>query len=390
MRHADVKVTVAMIRAQREHKVLVSSEGTNVEQELYECGGGIDAYASSDDVSQVRSYPSQHSGVSGQGGWEYVERTGPRPRGAARRRAGRSAPARPRVPARPDDDRPLAGAGDHAGARVRRAPDRARPRLRNRGGVRGHELPLAGRSRQPPLRLRAHEHHGRLDDARRPRHLRVRRRGRARRARGDRGGGRAARVPQLARDRRAARRRARRLDARRRLGAHAARPDDEPPPRARRGLVRGSARGRRRRALPGDEQELVDRRQAPQLPVRDADRVGDQEGQARPDAARRDLHGRDAGLLGQARRGRRAGGMEALRAHELREGPAGPGSARLARRRARRGSATSRSGSPREPQPRSGRSSAPGDERRRRRGASCTPSAPASRGSPRRSSTSRR
>jgi TldD protein len=76
MRHDDVKVTVAVIRAQREHKVLVSSEGTNVEQEIYECGGGIDAYASSDDVSQVRSYPSQHSGVSAQGGWEYVEQLG--------------------------------------------------------------------------------------------------------------------------------------------------------------------------------------------------------------------------------------------------------------------------------------------------------------------------
>jgi TldD protein len=76
MKHEDVKVTVAMVRAQREHKVLVSSEGTNVEQEIVECGGGIDAYASSDDVSQIRSYPSQHSGVSGQGGWEYVERLG--------------------------------------------------------------------------------------------------------------------------------------------------------------------------------------------------------------------------------------------------------------------------------------------------------------------------
>jgi TldD protein len=76
MKHADVKVTLAMVRAQREHKVLVSSEGTNVEQDLYECGGGIDAYAVDGDVSQVRSYPSQHSGVSGQGGWEFVERLG--------------------------------------------------------------------------------------------------------------------------------------------------------------------------------------------------------------------------------------------------------------------------------------------------------------------------
>jgi TldD protein len=73
MRLPDVKVTQCLVRAQREHKILVSSEGTAVEQELIECGGGIDAYASADGISQVRSYPSQHSGVSGQGGWEFVE-----------------------------------------------------------------------------------------------------------------------------------------------------------------------------------------------------------------------------------------------------------------------------------------------------------------------------
>jgi TldD protein len=73
MRQPDVKVTLAMVRAQREHKVLVSSEGTAVEQELIECGGGIDAYAVAEGVTQIRSYPSQHSGVSGQGGWEFVE-----------------------------------------------------------------------------------------------------------------------------------------------------------------------------------------------------------------------------------------------------------------------------------------------------------------------------
>jgi TldD protein len=73
MRLPEVKVTQAMVRAQREHKVLVSSDGVAIEQELVECGGGIDAYATSDGVSQIRSYPSQHSGVSGQGGWEFVE-----------------------------------------------------------------------------------------------------------------------------------------------------------------------------------------------------------------------------------------------------------------------------------------------------------------------------
>ena len=76
MRQPDVIVTTAMVRAQREHKVFVSSAGTAVEQELVECGGGIDAYATADGISQIRSYPSQHSGVSGQGGWEFVESLG--------------------------------------------------------------------------------------------------------------------------------------------------------------------------------------------------------------------------------------------------------------------------------------------------------------------------
>ena len=76
MQHQGVKVTSAMVRAQREHKVLVSSEGSVVDQVLFETGGGIDAYAVADGLLQIRSYPSQHSGVSGQGGWEFVERLG--------------------------------------------------------------------------------------------------------------------------------------------------------------------------------------------------------------------------------------------------------------------------------------------------------------------------
>jgi TldD protein len=56
--------------------VLVSSEGSVIEQVLVECGGGIDAYAVADGLLQTRSYPSQHSGVSGQGGWEFVEGLG--------------------------------------------------------------------------------------------------------------------------------------------------------------------------------------------------------------------------------------------------------------------------------------------------------------------------
>ena len=76
MRQPQIKVTQAMVRAQREEKVLVSSEGSSIEQVLVECGGGIDAYAAEGDQLQIRSYPSQHSGASGQGGWEYVESLG--------------------------------------------------------------------------------------------------------------------------------------------------------------------------------------------------------------------------------------------------------------------------------------------------------------------------
>ena len=69
----DVLVRQAVVRVQREHKLLLTSEGTEVEQELIECGGGIDCAAARDGVFQSRSYPSAHVGSSCQAGWEYVE-----------------------------------------------------------------------------------------------------------------------------------------------------------------------------------------------------------------------------------------------------------------------------------------------------------------------------
>ena len=74
LRGPHLVVRQAMVRAQREHKILVSSEGSDVEQELTECGGGIDCAAARDGVFQTRSYPSAHVGSSAQGGWEYVDR----------------------------------------------------------------------------------------------------------------------------------------------------------------------------------------------------------------------------------------------------------------------------------------------------------------------------
>jgi TldD protein len=83
MQNPAVKVTTAFVRAMRERKTLVSSEGTVVDHDLVECGGGIDAMASDDEISQLRSYPSAHGGSSRGAGWEYVlglglEREAPR------------------------------------------------------------------------------------------------------------------------------------------------------------------------------------------------------------------------------------------------------------------------------------------------------------------------
>jgi TldD protein len=73
MRHEDVKITEATVRAQREQRAFRSSEGADVYQEFVECGGGIDALAIRDGRVQIRSYPSAHGGSSSQSGWEYVE-----------------------------------------------------------------------------------------------------------------------------------------------------------------------------------------------------------------------------------------------------------------------------------------------------------------------------
>ena len=62
-----------MVRAQRDHKFLLSSEGSEVEQVLTECGAGIECAAAREGVYQMRSYPSAHVGSSCQAGWEYVD-----------------------------------------------------------------------------------------------------------------------------------------------------------------------------------------------------------------------------------------------------------------------------------------------------------------------------
>jgi TldD protein len=73
MKHKDVHITEASIRAQREARVFRSSEGADIQQDFVECGAGIDALAVAEGRVQIRSYPSAHGGSSAQAGWEYVE-----------------------------------------------------------------------------------------------------------------------------------------------------------------------------------------------------------------------------------------------------------------------------------------------------------------------------
>jgi TldD protein len=74
LRRPEVKVTQASVRALHERKFFLSSNGAEIDQELVETGGGIDATAvSTDGIVQERSYPSAHVGSSAQAGWEYVE-----------------------------------------------------------------------------------------------------------------------------------------------------------------------------------------------------------------------------------------------------------------------------------------------------------------------------
>lgn len=69
-----VKLTKAHLGFFRERKVFGSSAGSYIEQEVYESGGGIVAYAIEGDQVLPRSYPNSHGGQWQQGGWEIIER----------------------------------------------------------------------------------------------------------------------------------------------------------------------------------------------------------------------------------------------------------------------------------------------------------------------------
>jgi TldD protein len=66
-----VTIARAGFRAWRTDKTFASSEGAMCEQRLIECGGGIAALAVGSGETQIRSYPSSHSGGVAQAGYEH-------------------------------------------------------------------------------------------------------------------------------------------------------------------------------------------------------------------------------------------------------------------------------------------------------------------------------
>ena len=70
-----VALTNSNMQYAREHKLFVSSEGSEVEQELYDVGAAIDASAVDPTSSEIqtRSYPNSFGRQGGTSGYEFIE-----------------------------------------------------------------------------------------------------------------------------------------------------------------------------------------------------------------------------------------------------------------------------------------------------------------------------
>ncbi len=70
-----VSLTSGSMEYSREHKLFVSSEGSEVEQELYDVGAAIDASAVDHTSSEIqtRSYPNSFGRQAGTSGYEFIE-----------------------------------------------------------------------------------------------------------------------------------------------------------------------------------------------------------------------------------------------------------------------------------------------------------------------------
>jgi TldD protein len=71
---AGVAVATASLAFWRESKAFASSEGSYIEQELVESGGGVAAVAVAEGEMQRRSYPNSFGGDQATAGYEFVER----------------------------------------------------------------------------------------------------------------------------------------------------------------------------------------------------------------------------------------------------------------------------------------------------------------------------
>ncbi len=71
--HSDIKIASASLQFRKIKKYFASTDGSYIEQEILESGGGISCYAIRDGELQERSYPSGAGGNFGQAGYEFIE-----------------------------------------------------------------------------------------------------------------------------------------------------------------------------------------------------------------------------------------------------------------------------------------------------------------------------
>jgi len=69
----NVKVRDGYFEAFNEKKDFISTEGSDISQEVMWCGSGISATGIDGDENQIRSYPSSFGGDFSSGGYEYIE-----------------------------------------------------------------------------------------------------------------------------------------------------------------------------------------------------------------------------------------------------------------------------------------------------------------------------
>lgn len=71
---SGVDVAEASMAAWRRHSLLLTSEGSRIEQLIIQCGGGIEAIAVGEEEIQNRSYPNSFGGDYGTEGYELIRR----------------------------------------------------------------------------------------------------------------------------------------------------------------------------------------------------------------------------------------------------------------------------------------------------------------------------